>query len=44
MFLLRKLSQTRRQNLHRHFLVLVLAAFILAGDNDIGRQMRDTDR
>ena len=44
MFLLRQFGQPRGQDLHRHFLVLVLAAFILAGDNDIGRQMRDTDR
>ncbi len=44
MFLLGQLGQPCGQDLHRHFLVLVLAAFILAGDNDIGRQMRDTNR
>ena len=39
-----QLIQFRAQNLHRYRSILNLRALILAGDDDSGRQMRDTNR
>ena len=39
-----QLVEPRLQDLHRHRLVLVLRALVLAGDHDAGGKMRETDR
>src|SRR5581483_11340101 len=41
LLLLLELVEARLQDLHRHRLVLVLRAFVLAGDDDAGREVRE---
>ncbi len=41
MLLFEQFGQFRREHLHSHFLILMLAAFILAGDDDARGDVRD---